>query len=85
MGLPSHRQAQRIRAKEAGNLTRHQPDILLGSFPEATKGITSSHVFSLMMTVEEMALKSNVSIFGHCTDSAAKVNNTKQLPHKVRN
>ena len=53
------------------DLTGQYPDLLLGSIPEATRGVTASHIYSLMMTVEEKAAKVNLSITGHCTDSAS--------------
>ena len=46
-------------------------DVLLGSIPEAKEGVTGSHVFSLMMAVEKLALKHGVSLVGHCTDSTS--------------
>lgn len=46
------------------------PDMLLGSIPEATSGVTASHIYSLMLEVEQKAKLHNLSIVGHCTDSA---------------
>uniref|UniRef100_A0A1X7VAT9 Uncharacterized protein n=1 Tax=Amphimedon queenslandica TaxID=400682 RepID=A0A1X7VAT9_AMPQE len=37
------------------DLTVDKPDMLLGSIPEATKGVTGSHIFAPMMAVEEKA------------------------------
>lgn len=46
------------------------PDMLLESIPEATSGVTASHIYSLMLEVEQKAKLHNLSIVGHCTDSA---------------
>ena len=53
------------------DLTGKYPDLLLGSIPEATHGVTAAHIFSLMMAVEEKAASVQLSVTGHCTDSAA--------------
>ena len=45
-------------------------DLLVGSIPEATSGVTASHIFALMLEVEKKAANYNVSLIGHCTDSA---------------
>ena len=46
-------------------------DILLGSFPEAASGVTASHLYALMLEIERKAAVHNVSLIGHCTDSAS--------------
>ena len=51
------------------------PDMLLGSIPEVTSGVTASHIYSLMLTVEQKAEKYNLSLVGHCTDSASNALN----------
>ena len=37
------------------------PDLLMGSFPEATSGVTASHVYALMLEVEQKALAHHLS------------------------
>ena len=37
--------------------------------PEATSGVTASHIYALMLEVERRAASLNVSLVGHCTDS----------------
>lgn len=44
--------------------------MLLGSIPEATKCVTGSHIYALMITVEEKACERRLALTGHCTDSA---------------
>ena len=51
--------------------TGELPDIMLGSFPEATSGVTASHLYAVMLEVERKAAAHNVSLIGHCTDSAS--------------
>ena len=51
--------------------TREFPDMLLGSIPEATSGVTASYIYCLMLTVEQKAEKYNLSLVGHCTDSVS--------------
>ena len=51
------------------------PDIMVGSIPEATSGVTASHILALMLEIEEKARKHNVPLIGHCTDSASNVLN----------
>ena len=51
------------------------PDMLTGSIPEATSGVTASHVYSIMLEVEKIAMKHKLSLTGHCTDSAANTLN----------
>ena len=46
------------------------PDILIGSIPEAKKGVTGSHLLALMFEVEKRAFRFDLSLCGHCTDSA---------------
>jgi len=48
-------------------------DIIIGIIPEATKGNTGGHIFSLMMEVEKRAARYNLPLIGHCTDSASNV------------
>ena len=50
--------------------TGKTPDLLVGSIPEATSGVTASHIYALMLEVEKRAASHNVSLVGHCTDSA---------------
>ena len=47
------------------------PDMMLGSIPEATSGVTASHIYALMLEVEHKASSHGVSLIGHCTDSAS--------------
>lgn len=49
--------------------TGKTPDLLTGSIPEATSGVTASHIYALMLAVEEKASTHNLSLVGHCTDS----------------
>ena len=49
--------------------TGSTPDLMLGSFPEATSGVTASHIYAIMLEVERKAAVHNVSLIGHCTDS----------------
>jgi len=51
--------------------TGKSPDLMLGSFPEATSGATTSHVYAVMLKVECKVLTHNISLIGHCTDSAS--------------
>ena len=51
--------------------TGESPDIMIGSFPEATSGVTASHLYAVMLEVEHKAATHNVSLIGHCTDSAS--------------
>lgn len=51
------------------------PDILSGSIPEATRGVTASHVYALMLEVEAKAMAHNLSLIGHCTDSVSNALN----------
>ena len=46
--------------------------MLLGSIPKATSRVTASHIYGLMLTVEQKAEKYKV---GHCTDSASNALN----------
>ena len=46
------------------------PDLLTDSIPEATSGVTASHIYTVMLQVEQKALAHNVSLIAHCTDSA---------------
>ena len=44
---------------------------MLGSFPEATSGVTASYLYAIMLEVERKAAAHKVSLIGHCTDSAS--------------
>ena len=44
---------------------------MLGSIPEATSGVTASHLYAVMLEDERKAAAHNVSLIGHCTDSAS--------------
>ena len=46
-------------------------DVFLGSIPEATSGVTSGHIYSLIMKIEEKASMLNLSVLGYCSDSAS--------------
>ena len=50
--------------------TGKSPDIMLGSFTEATSGITASHLYAIMLEVKFKVAAHKVSLIGHCTDSA---------------
>ena len=45
-------------------------DILLGSIPESQSGVTAECIFAIMLKVENIANSCNLSLIGHCTDSA---------------
>ena len=45
--------------------------MLIGSIPEAKKGVTGNHIFGLMMEIEKQSKTYNLSLIGHCTDSAS--------------
>ena len=47
------------------------PDMLTGSIPEATSGVTATHIYCIMLEVEKKAIKHSLSLTGHCTDSAS--------------
>ena len=55
----------------SGKLT----DIMVGSIPEDTSGVTASHILALMLEIEKKARKQNVPLIGHCTDSASNALN----------
>jgi len=40
--------------------TGKTPDLLTGSIPEATSGVTASHIYALMLAVEEKASTHNL-------------------------
>ena len=46
-------------------------DMLIGSIPEAKKGVTGGHIFGIMMEIEKYSKAYNLSLVGHCTDSAS--------------
>ena len=53
------------------------PDLLPGSIPKSTSGVTASHViYSIMLEVEKKAIQHNLSLTGNCTDSASNALNT---------
>ena len=45
-------------------------DMLIGSIPEAKKGVTGRHILGIMMEIEKHSKAYNLSLIGHCTDSA---------------
>ena len=47
------------------------PDVLVGSIPESTSGVTASHIYAIMLEVEKRAMTHSLSLTGHCTDSAS--------------
>ena len=51
------------------------PDLLTGSIPEPTSGVTASHVYAMMLEVERRASRHSLSLVGHCTDSASNALN----------
>lgn len=50
-------------------------DLLTGSIPESTSGVTASHVYAMMLEVERRASRHSLSLVGHCTDSASNALN----------
>ena len=40
--------------------------MMLGSIPEATSGVTASHIYALMLEVEHKASVHGVTLIGHC-------------------
>ena len=50
-------------------------DMLIGSIPEATLGVTGEHIYSIMMEVEKKCEHYGVPLIGHCTDSASNALN----------
>lgn len=55
------------------------PDMLTGSIPEAPSGVTASHLYAIMLTVEQKACRHRLSLVGHCTDSASNALNALLL------
>ena len=47
------------------------PDLLIGTIPESTSGVTGDHILALMLLVEKEAFECKLPVVGHCTDSAA--------------
>ena len=47
--------------------TGEHPDLLIGTIPEATSGVTGDHILTTVV------LKYKLPLIGHCTDSAAKI------------
>ena len=52
-----------------------QHDMLTGSIPESKEGVTGNHILALMLEFEKRAAKFNLSLIGHCTDSASNALN----------
>ena len=50
-------------------------DMLIGSIPEATSGVTGEHIYSIMIEVEKQCAHYGVPLVGHCTDSASNALN----------
>lgn len=50
-------------------------DIMVGSIPEATSGVTTGHILAIMLEIERKARKHNIPLIGHCTDSASNALN----------
>ena len=46
-------------------------DFIVGSIPKARSGVTGLHIFAVMMTIEKLCNKYELSLVGHCTDSAS--------------
>ena len=44
------------------------PDQLTGLIPEAISGVISSHIYALMIAVEQKSCSHDLSLVGHCTD-----------------
>ena len=44
---------------------------MIGSIPEATSGVTGSHIYAITLEMEKRACTYNIPLVGHCTDSAA--------------
>ena len=53
----------------------HEPDLLTGSMPESSTGVTASHIYAFVLEVERRAFTHNLSIVGHCTDPASNALN----------
>ena len=51
------------------------PDLLVGSIPEAKAGVTGNCILALILEMEKMALKHEMPLIGHFTDSAANALN----------
>jgi len=67
----NHRYAAEAYSFDLVDTTGKLPEILTGTIPEATSGVTASHIYSMMLNVEQKAAKYNLSLVGHCTDSAS--------------
>ena len=50
-------------------------DMLTGSIPEATSGVTGERIYSIMIEVEKQCSHYGVPLVGHCTDSASNALN----------
>jgi len=46
-------------------------DVLVGTIPESTSGVTGNHIVALMLQIEKDAFEFQLPLIGHCTDSAA--------------
>lgn len=55
--------------------TGKHSDMLIGSIPEATSGVTGEHIYSIMIEVEKHCAHYGVPLVGHCTDSASNALN----------
>lgn len=64
----NHRYAAEAYSFDLVDTTGKFPEILTGTIPEATSGVTASHIHSMML-IEHT--KYNLSLVGHCTDSAS--------------
>jgi len=53
------------------DITGKFSDFVVGTIPEAKNGVTGLHIFAMMMTVEKHCSKFELSVIGHCTDSAS--------------
>ena len=67
----SHRYAAEAYSFDLVDTTGKLPELLTGTIPEATSGVTTSHIYSMMLDVEQKAARYNLSLVGHCTDSAS--------------
>ena len=57
------------------DVTGKLPDLLTGSVPEASTGVTASHIYAPTLEVEQRAFTHNLSLIEHCTDSASNALN----------
>ena len=54
----------------------------MGSIPEAPKSVSGSHIFALMMAIEEKASEKGLSLLGHCVDSTTNSLAMLAIPDK---